>query len=271
MFGLFKKKNTQDPYLVRVAAILHTTMAPMMPLQNAYNLAAECQGELQGRISNGTFRPGPNPREAVMAYYCLCSMVRESGSSDGKQIVLKVSIMAHLLASEFQDQQGFTPLEKGICLFGEQTLNEYFPKKSKEDIAALKSKAADIVYEITNSNGAPISLDDAANLINNVSANIPETDVFKGGEKVLAISALTSITAYSIDQGEVERANAYFSCVNAAMKKYVEGQMATFSDYQSQAMRSVIRNYAPVVQELKEANQPGLPHSDSIVSNGVTH
>jgi hypothetical protein len=162
--------------------------------------------------------------------------------------------MASLLASEFQNQQTFTPLEKGICLFGEQTLNEDFPNQSKDDIAVLKRKAADIVYEITNSNGAPISHDDAAKLIKNVSANILETDVFKGGEKVLAISALTSITAYSIDQGEIERSNAYFNCVNAAIKKYVEGQMATFSDYQTKAINSVIRNYAPVVEELMQGD-----------------
>lgn len=226
-----------------------------MPLQNAYNLAAECLGELQGHVSTGTFNPGPNPREAVMAYYCMCSMVRESGSSDDKQIVLKILIMARLLASKFEDQQTFTPLEKGICLFGEQTLNKYFPTQSKDDIASLKRKASDIVFEITNSNGAPIARNDAATLIENVSANIPENDVFKGGETVLAISALTSITAYSIDQEDIERANAYFSCVNAALKKYVEGQMASFTDYQAQAIRTVIRNYGPVVQELKEANQ----------------
>lgn len=259
MFGLFKKKITQDPYLAKVAAILHTTMAPMMPLQNAYSLAAECLGELQGHISNGTFHPGPNPREAVMAYYCLCSMVRESGSSDDKQIVLKISIMARLLANKFQDQQTFTPLEKGICLFGEQTLNEYFPNQSKDDIAGLKRKAAGILYEITNSNGAPLSRDDAATLIDNVSANIPETDVFKGGEKVLAISALTSITGYAIDQDDIDGANAYFASFTAAIKKYVEGQMESFSDYQATALRNIIQEYRQVVQELQEANKRSAP------------
>lgn len=255
MFGFFKNKTKQDPYLEKVAAILHATMAPMMPLQNAYNLAMECLSELHENISKGVFRPGPNPRETVMAFYCLCSMVRESGSSDDKQIVLKVSIMAGLLASKFEDQQTFNPLEKGICVFGQQTLNEYFPNQSKDDIANLKGKAADIVFEITKSNGAPLSRDDAATLINNVSANIPETDVFKGGEKVLAISALTSITAYSIDQKDVARANKYFGCVNATLKKYVEGQMSSFSDYQGKALQTILLNYRSVVKELAEANK----------------
>ena len=255
MFGLFKKKNTQDPYLEKVAAILHTTMAPMLPLQNAYNLAAECLSELQGHIAEGMFRPGPNPREPVMAYYCLCSMVRESGSGDDKQMVLKTSIMARVLASEFKDQQTFTPLENGICLFGEQTLNEYFPAQSKDDIANLKRKAADIVFEIASANGAPLSSDEAATLIDNVCANIPETDAWKGGEKVLAIWALTNITGYAIDQEDIDGANAYFACVNAAIKEYVEGQMASFSDYQAQALRTIVSEYGPVVQELEEANK----------------
>lgn len=255
MFGLFKKKTAQDPYLEKVAAILHSTMTPMMPQQNAYNLAAECLGELQGHIAKGVFRPGPNPRETVMAYYCLCSMVRESGSGDDKQMVFMISTMTRVLASRFEDQQTFTPLEKGICLFGEQTLNEYFPTQSKEDIANLKRKASDIVFEITSANGVPLSRDDAATLIDNVCANIPESDACKGGEKVLAIWALTNITGYAIDQDDIDGANAYFACVNAAMKKYVEGQMASFSDYQAQAIRTIIREYGPVAQELKEANK----------------
>ena len=255
LFGIFKTKTTQDPYLEKVAAILHTNMAPMMSLQNAYNLAAECLGELQDHIAEGVFRPGPNPRETMMAYYCLCSMVREAGSGDDKQMVFKISIMARVLASEFEDQQTFTPLEKGICLFGEQTLNEYFPTQSKDDIANLKRKAAGIVFEITSANGAPLSRDAAATLIDNVCANIPETDACKGGEKVLAIWALTNITGYAIDQEDIDGANAYFACVNAAMKEYVEGQMASFSDYQAQALRTIIREYRPVVQELKDANK----------------
>ena len=258
MFGLFKKKNTQDPYLEKVAAILHTTMAPMMPLQNAYNLAEECLGELKVHISNGMFRPGANPRETVMAYYCLCSMVKESGSGDDKQMVFKISIMARVLASAFKDQQSFTPLEKGICLFGEQTLNESPPTQSKDDIANLKRKASDIVFEITRANGAQLSRTNAATLIDNVCANIPETDACKGGEKVLAISALTSITAYAIDQDDINGANAYFACVNAAMKKYVEGQMPSFSDYQGQALRTITREFGSVVQELKDANKRSI-------------
>lgn len=255
MFGFFKKKNAQDPYLQKVAAVLYATVGPVMPQPNAFNLAAECLGELHSHIAQGVFRPGPNPRETVMAYYCLCSMVRESRSSDDKQMVFKISIMARVLGSKFGDQLTFTPLEKGICLFGEQTLDEYFPAQSKADLADLKRKASEIVFNITYANGAPLSHNDAATLVDNVCANIPETDACKGGEKVLALSALTSITAYAIDQDDIEGANAYFACVNAAMKKYVEGQMESFSDYQAEGLRTIMREYGSVVEELKEANK----------------
>lgn len=75
-FDIFEKKTAKDTYIEKVASILHTTIGPMMPLQNAYNLAEECLGELKGNISKGTFRDGAHPRETVMAYYSLCSMVR---------------------------------------------------------------------------------------------------------------------------------------------------------------------------------------------------
>lgn len=252
LFSLFKKKSPHDAYLQKVSAILDSTMGS--GVLNSYSLADECLRELQGHIARGTFRPGPNPRELVMAYYCLCTMVRESNAGDDKKMVLMISMMARALASRFEQQPTFTPLEKGICLFGEQTLNQYFPAQSKDDVANLKRKASAIVFEITNANGAPLSHDDAAKLIENVCANIPETDACKGGEKVLAISALSSITAYSIDQDDIDGANAYAACVFAAMKKYVEGQMASFSDYQTQALRTVMREFGSVVEELKEAN-----------------
>lgn len=255
LFGLFKKKYSHNPYLSGVAAILHKTMGPIMPLQNAYDLAAECMAELQGHIRNGTFRTGPDPREMIMAYYCLCSMVRESGSSDNREHVLMVSVMANSLADKIGDSHTFTPLEQGICIFGKQTLKEYFPVPRKDTVASVKQNAADIVFKITSTNGVSISRDDAGALIDNLCANIPETDVCKGGEKVLAISALSSITAYSIDHNDIDGANAYAECFFAAMKNHVEGQMASFNEYQAGALRTVVGEHRSVVQELMEANR----------------
>ena len=89
LFDIFKKKTGKDQYLEKVASILHSTIGPMMPLQNAYNLAAECLGELKGNISKGMFHDGANPREIVMAYYSLCSMLRESSLNDDRETILK--------------------------------------------------------------------------------------------------------------------------------------------------------------------------------------
>lgn len=133
--------------------------------------------------------------------------------------------------------------------------SEHFPVPSESDLVNIKRKASEIVSEIANANGALISRDEAAMLINNVCANIPNADVCKGGEKVLAISALSNITAYSIDQNDIDGANVYAACFFAAMKKYVEGQMSSFSDYQSQSLRMIVKEHSTVVQELMEANK----------------
>lgn len=133
--------------------------------------------------------------------------------------------------------------------------SENFPAQSESDLVNIKRKASEIVFEIANANGASISRDEAAMLINNVCANIPNADACKGGEKVLAISALSNITAYSIDQDDIDGANVYAACFFAAMKKYVEGQMPSFNEYQSQALRMIVKEHSPVVQELMEANK----------------
>jgi len=260
LFGLFKKKSSQDRYLDDVAESLHKTLAPILPRQNAVNLAAECFSDLQQQIAHGMFRQGPNPREVLMAYYCLCNMVRESGSGGDKLMVLRISTMAQVLANKFNEQHELTALEKGIFLYGKETLKEYLPNQSKSDLEDLKRKASNIVFEFASANGASLSSDQAATLINNVCANISETDICRGGEKILAISALTSMTAYSIDQGDIDEANTYFASVNAALKNYRGEQEKSFNDYQSNALRTIILEYGSVVQELKDANNRAAEH-----------
>ncbi|MFC3459495.1 hypothetical protein [Massilia haematophila] len=127
--------------------------------------------------------------------------------------------------------------------------------QSESSLVNIKRKASEIVFEIANANGASISRDEASMLINNVCANIPDADACKGGEKVLAILSLSNITAYSIDHDDIDGANVYAACFFAAMKKYVEGQMPSFSDYQKQALHMVVKEHGPVVQELMEANK----------------
>jgi hypothetical protein len=78
LFDLFKKKPSNDQYLERVASILHSALVPMLSLPQAYGLAVECLSDLKGMISKEVFLDGPNPRESVMAYFSLCTMVHEA-------------------------------------------------------------------------------------------------------------------------------------------------------------------------------------------------
>ena len=61
LFDLFKKKPSKDPYLERVASILHSTLAPMLPLPQAYGLAAECLSDLRQQIRKGVLVDGKHP------------------------------------------------------------------------------------------------------------------------------------------------------------------------------------------------------------------
>lgn len=254
MFGIFNRKSAKDPYLERVAASLHKTLGPVFPSQNAYDLAAECLDELKANIVKGMFRPGPNPREAVMAYYCLCSMVRESGPADNREMVLKTSIMAQILEKQLEDRSSFTPLEQGICLFGEKALSETFPTHTDEQIAQLKSRAAEIIVHFAGEQGESVSGNDMRQLVENVASNIGDREIYKGGDKLLALSALASITANSIDNGDIRMANVYSQCFFATVDRYVKGKMESFDDYQNGAIKTIMRGYSDVVQELMKAN-----------------
>lgn len=251
---LFKKKAGKDQYLEKVASILHSSIGSMMTIESAYSLAAECLGELKGNISKGMFFDGANPREAVMAYYSLCSMVRESSLNDDKVTVLMVSIMAGVLADEFKDKSNLTPLEKGICLFGEQALAEGLPKHTDKDVTQIQLGAVEIIFRLVSEQGALVSREELRKLVENVSANIGDRDVCKAGDKLLAISALSSITGYSIDQGDIQLANIYANCVGAAFNQFVNGKKESFNDYQNGALRTVMRGHIPVVEELMQCN-----------------
>lgn len=254
LFELFKKKAGKDQYLEKVASILHSTIGPMMPIESAYSLAAECLGELKGNISKGMFRDGANPREAVMAYYSLCSMVRESSLNDDKVTVSMVSIMAQVLADEFKDKSNLTPLEKGICLFGEHALSEGLPKHTEEDVTQIKLGTVEIIFSLVSEQGASVSRDDLRKLVANVSANIGDRDICKAGDKLLTILTLSNVTGYSIDQGDIQMANVYAHCVGAAFNKYVKGQKESFNDYQNGALRTIMERHISVVEELMQCN-----------------
>lgn len=254
LFDLFKKKPSNDPYLERVASILHSTLAPILPLLQAYSLAAECLSDLKGLISKGVFLDGPNPREPVMAYFSLCTMVHEARSSDDGEMVFKVAFLARVQGDKLKDQSRFTSLEKGICQFGAKVLAEAGPAPSAEVVSKTKMGAVSVIVELLQEQGAVVSHDDIKQLVENVSALVVEREIAKVGDKVLAISSLTNVTGYSIDQGDLAMANVYFRCVMVAMEKYVKGQQGTFSEHQMGAIRSIMSSYKPVVQELQAAN-----------------
>ena len=226
----------------------------MLPLPQAYSLAAECLSDLRGMISKGVLLDGPNPRESVMAYFSLCTMVHEARSSDDGDTVFKIAILAQVHGDKLRDQSSFTPLERGICQFGETVLAEGTSAHSAQDVSAVKMGAVTVVLELLQEQGASVSREDIEQLVENVSALVVEREIVKVGDKVLAISSLTNVTGYSIDQGDLTMANVYFRCVVAAMDKYVKGQQGHLSQHQLGAIRTIMASYKPVIQELQAAN-----------------
>ena len=254
IFDLFKKKPSNDQYLERVASILHSTLAPMLPLQQAYGLAAECLSDLKGMISKGVFFDGPNPRESVMAYFSLCTMVHEARSSDDGESVFKIAILARVHGVKLKGRSSFTPLEEGICQFGARVLAEGASAVAVEDVSSVKIGAVSVILELLQEQGTSVSPDDIKQLVENVSALVVEREIVKVGDKVLAISSLTNVTGYSIDQGDLAMANVYFRCVVAAMDRYIKGQDGQLSEHQTGAIRTIMASYKSVVQELQAAN-----------------
>ena len=254
LFDLFKKKPSKDPYLERVASILHTTLAPILPLPQSYGLAAECLNDLKQLIRKGVFIDGPNPRESVMAYFSLCTMVHEARSSDDSETVFKISVIARLQGEKLKEQSNFTPLEKGICEFGATVLSETAPSISAEDVSKVKAGAISIILELLQEQNASVSHADINQLVENVAALVVERELAKVGDKVLALSSLTNVTGYYIDQGDLAMANIYFRCAMAAMEKYVKNQQRNFSEHQMGVIRTIMSSYKPVVEELQAAN-----------------
>lgn len=121
------------------------------------------------------------------------------------------------------------------------------------DVASIKSGAARIVARLARDQGATASDEDMRSLVENVAANIGERDIGLAGEQVLAMAALTSITAYSIDQGDIHMANTYFASVMAGFDQ-VKAEWDALSSYQASALQTIIREFSPVKDELIAAN-----------------
>lgn len=250
MFGFFKKKGGKDQYLLKVAEILHENLGPTLPLENAYNLAGECLNELRGHISSGMFHDGPDPKESIMAFYSMCSMISETSSADDKMTILKLSFMAGVLKGKLGSFEKMTSLEKGIYQFGEQVLAGGLSAPSKEDIDETKSAAIQIIMGLMKEQEASVTESDVKTIVENVSANVGDREVSKVGAKVLAVSVLSNATGYFIDRGENDVAHSYFMCIGAAIRKYFEGHLDSFSDYQKSALRAIMQDYKSLGEEL---------------------
>lgn len=124
---------------------------------------------------------------------------------------------------------------------------------AEDNIARVKEGAAEFIARLAREQGAAVSQDDMLSLVENLSANIGERDIGLAGDKVLAMAALTSITAYSIDQGDIGMANTYFACVMAGFD-HVKGEWDALSPYQSNALQTIIREFSSVKDELAVAN-----------------
>jgi|TARA_R100001143_G_scaffold62830_3_gene67248 demethoxyubiquinone hydroxylase (CLK1/Coq7/Cat5 family) len=68
----------------------------------------------------------------------------------------------------------------------------------------------------------------------------------------MAIWTLTNITAYALDQGDIENARVYFACVKTVIEKHIEGQVASLNNYQTKALTMILHNFDPIVAKLKE-------------------
>lgn len=149
------------------------------------------------------------------------------------------AVMRHFELGRFSDTAVGSGLDSGD---GEVGANQ------------VKAAAAEFVTRVVREQGAPVSQEDMRRLVENVSVNIGDTHVCLAGPIVLGMSALTSITANSIDLGNVEMANVYFRCVIAAFDKHVKAQIEYFTDYQKSAIQTIIREFSSVKDELANAN-----------------
>ena len=123
-----------------------------------------------------------------------------------------------------------------------------------DNVAEIQVGAVEIIFALIREQGASVSRDNLLKLVENVSANIGDRDICKAGSKLLAISALSNVTGYSIDQGDIQMANVYANCVGTAFDKYVKGQKESFTDYQNSALQTIMKEHMPLLKELMQCN-----------------
>ncbi|WP_170961151.1 hypothetical protein, partial [Ectopseudomonas oleovorans] len=178
------------------------------------------------------------------------SMISETSSADDKTTVLKLSVMAGVLKEKLGPFEKMTSLEKGIFQFGEQVLAGGLSAPSSNDIDKIKSDAVQVIMGLMKEQDALVSESDVKTIVNNVSANVGDREVSKVGAQILAVSVLSNATGYFIDQGENDIAYSYFMCIGAAIRRYFEGRLDSYSDYQKSALQAIMQDYRSLGEEL---------------------
>ena len=252
MFESIYKKKVKDKYIEEVALILNNAIGSALPLKNAYTLAEECLRELRNYTLNETFCDDPNPRVDIMAYYSLCSLINESSSTDDKSNVLKTSVMAKILKEKLDGFEEMSLLENSICRFGEHVLSFGLSAPTEESIELIKNEAVQVIMEFMKDQELIAKEQDVEKIVKNVSSKVGDREVLKVGENILAVSVLSNAAGYYIDQGETDMANSYFMCIGKVLRKYFEGRMEKYSDYQKHALQSVMRSYGSLAEELMD-------------------
>lgn len=268
MFGLFKKK-TQLEKLIAKDGIEHSTarfaeiISRKLPTREiAYKfILEELDGASKGNPESKRFAEGSGIPAAEYRGALSNSDPDVDGPEGPQQQLLGLSlelVSNQALMAEFRCKVD----ENIMRRYGLGKYSSAAPKTRQasgkeqciQETSKIKLGAAEILVNLVLEQGASVSRDDMRQLVENVSANIGDREIDKAGEKVLALSALTSVTAYSIDQGDIHMANVYFKCVNVALDRYVKGQMESFDGYQTGAIRTIMQGYSSVVKELVEAN-----------------
>lgn len=246
-------RGEDEDYLIRVAGMLEEALGEILPSDSAYELASECLAELREKISQGMFYDGANPREKLMVYYSLCSMLDESGKDD-RQNLMRVTIAANILKDEVEHEKALSYLEKGVVEFGRQALSSVLDPCSSYDIESVKSNVVNIIMGLMVKYGGEVVEHDVVKIVDNVTARVGENEAAKVGEEILALSVMSNATGYYIDQKDFKTARAYFKCVEGGISLYVKGRGDAFNEHQHGALRMVIQGFNELSEELGAIN-----------------
>lgn len=262
MFGFFRKKTQMELLIAQdgieqVSAYFAEIIASKIPTKAvAYQfIIQELDGASRGNATSRLFAEGSGI--VAKAYRgALEETNLEVEGPDGPQQFL------HGLSTELIQKPDL--MAEFRCKVDDKIMQKFrlgkYGNAHQElpDSKEIKLSASQFLWELVQSQGTEgegLSFEDMCQLVDNVSANIGDTDVEKAGPTVLALSCLTSVTANAIDEGEIAMAYMYFACVNLALKNCIKPNLQSLDAYQKAAIQTILKEYQPVLQELKAAEK----------------